>query len=69
MLQNFHYINHVERSPCHHTSLLMKRGGLLGQGTELVDHPPLTIALNAMDYLNAGPVDYLNATPNTRWIT
>lgn len=34
-----------------------------------MDPPPLATALNAMDYLNVGPVDYVNATPDTRWIT
>jgi hypothetical protein len=34
-----------------------------------VDPPPLPTANNAVEYVNAGPVDYLNATPNTRWIT
>lgn len=34
-----------------------------------MDPPPLATAHNTVDYLNVGPVDYLNATPNTRWIT
>jgi hypothetical protein len=34
-----------------------------------VDPPPLATAINTMDYLNVGPVDYVNATPDTRWIT
>ena len=69
MLQNLHHIDHVERSPCHHTSLLVGARGLRGQGTELVDPPPLTTTLKAVEYLNVETVDYLNATPTTRWIT
>jgi hypothetical protein len=69
VLKDFHYINHVESSPCHHTSLLREARELRRQRTELVDPPPLATAINAMDYLNAGPVDYVNATPDTRRIT
>ena len=34
-----------------------------------MDPPPLTTALHAMEYMNAETVDYLGATPTTRWIT
>lgn len=42
---------------------------LPGQGTELVDPPPLITAFHAVDYLNVETLEYLNATPITRWIT
>ena len=31
--------------------------------------PPLTTALHAVEYMNAETVDYLGATPTTRWVT
>jgi len=34
-----------------------------------VDPPPLNTAFRAVDYLNDETVDYVNATPITRWIT
>ena len=37
----------------HHTSLLVGARSLRGQGTELVDPPPLNTTFRAVDYLNA----------------
>ena len=34
-----------------------------------MDPPPLTTAPAAVDYLNVETVDYVNAAPDTRWIT
>ena len=34
-----------------------------------MDPPPLNTALHAVDYLNDETMDYVNATPDTRWIT
>jgi len=69
VLQNLHHIDHLERSPRHHTSLLVGARGLRGQGTELVDPPPLATTPKAVEYMNVETMDYVNATPITRWIT
>jgi hypothetical protein len=34
-----------------------------------VDPTPLPTTLTAVEYLNVAAMDYVNATPNTRWIT
>ena len=34
-----------------------------------MDPPPLNTTLETVEYLNVEAVDYLNATPTTRWIT
>lgn len=71
MLQNFHYVDHVERSPCHKSLLApsSKRAVLHMSRTKLVDTPPFDHTLQVREYLNDTVREYLNADPSHCGIT
>ena len=55
VLQDLHHIDHVEPSPCHHTSLTPgKNEATYLDMNWLVDPPTLVITNAVVDYLNAG---------------
>jgi len=71
MLQNFHYVDHVERSPCHKFSLAPIWNEWSYRCCEPNWWTPTTLVGTPLlrEYLNAKVRDYLNADPADWWIT